>query len=251
MKKLLTPQKLGEFGEFIYKEFVRSKKIKAEKTNIKETDLRLIVDNKIIYVDVKSSFLKKERYKGRRPRNDIFYEKVFVKDNYIQIFPDKNSPLEKFDQIKLDTNEWLKKWKNKKPEKKLINQTNKYRDMIKSKIKSLFINKNFKVRVVIRGNVGKTGWSSKADNIPGSYHQIKNHNATIYVQLAYTKNYDEKISKIYFFNHSEFGKKIKLTKPDKRQQKKGIKQIIDWSAFRKDCPDLIFESIKDLIKTFG
>ena len=47
MKKLLTPQKLGEFGEFIYKEFVRSKKIKAEKTNIKETDLRLIVDNKM------------------------------------------------------------------------------------------------------------------------------------------------------------------------------------------------------------
>ena len=243
----MSAQKRGEYAEFVYLYFVRSKKIKAIKTNYREIDFTLNINNKEIYIDVKSSILKNKRYNGKRSRKDAFYDYVYISDTYTKICPDKGSPLEKYKNIIFDTKEMLSKWKRKSPEKRIEKKDRKIiLDSIKDILSSLKINKA--IRIVSRGPVSLTGWNTHPDNIPGRENYIKKFKYTIFVQFKYEneQNYKEVISKIYIFKNSDFGNKIKLKKSMPRQKRKRIYKVLDWEYFDKSFQKQIFNSIKGL-----
>ena len=75
MKKVLQqykliPQLLTDFGEFIYRKYPESQNFQVKQTNIAETDVELLKNNKKYLVDVKSSWNKEGGFKGRRCRFD-------------------------------------------------------------------------------------------------------------------------------------------------------------------------------------
>jgi len=239
---------IGSFGEFIYKEFAKSKNFKVIKTNIGETDIELY-SNEIKYlIDVKATKNDTDGYKGPRYKNNTLYEQVVISNKYIKINPDKNSPLKSYkkeDLILNNFDELFKKWKSYKSLPKPINKYQKNRNEIKKKIINIFKEKNINIRVVCRGSVSLTRWSAKPDNLPGSQKIINKYPATIFVQLAYNDNESENISKIFFIDHKNLGKKIKLVEPDKRQKNKGIHKVIDFKAFQEELPEFIFKNLSD------
>jgi len=239
---------IGSFGEFIYKEFAKSKNFKVIKTNIGETDIELY-SNEIKYlIDVKATKNDTDGYKGPRYKNNTLYEQVVISNKYIKINPDKNSPLKSYkkeDLILNNFDELFKKWKSYKSLPKPINSYQKNRNEIKKKIINIFKEKNINIRVVCRGSVSLTRWSAKPDNLPGSQKIINKYPATIFVQLAYNDNESENISKIFFIDHKNLGKKIKLVEPDKRQKNKGIHKVIDFKAFQEELPEFIFKNLSD------
>ncbi len=125
----------------------------------------------------------------------------------------------------------------------------KNRNEIKKKIINLFKEKNMtNIAVVCRGSVSQTRWSAKPDNLPGSQKLIDKYPATIFVQLAYDEFHGrENISKIFFIDHKDLGKKIKLVEPDKRQKKKGIHKVVDFKAFQEELPEFIFKNLSEII----
>ena len=125
--------------------------------------------------------------------------------------------------------------------------TKKYRKELKKKIKDFFKKeKNVNIRVVIRGSVSLTRWSAKPDNLPGSKKIIDSYPATIFIQLKYKNNREEEISNIFYIDHGKLGHQIKLIDADMRQQKKGIKKVIDFEHFKKENKKYIFNSIDNL-----
>ena len=120
---------------------------------------------------------------------------------------------------------------------------------LKKKIKNFFkIKKGLDIRVVIRGSVSLTRWSAKPDNLPGSDKMISRYPATVFVQLKYKNDREEEISKIFFIKHQELGKNIKLIEADKRQQKKGIKVVIDFEKFKIYNKNYIFNSLENFFE---
>ena len=248
-KYKINRQLKGSLGEHIYREFAKSKNFKVIQTNIGETDVELHFNGKKYEVDVKATETDTGGYRGARSKKDIIYEQIVIMDNYVKINPDNNSPFKDFkkeDLILHNINELVEKWMNKKRIKKPVNNYQKYRNEIKKEILNLFKKKNINIRVVCRGSVSLTRWSAKPDNLPGSQRMINKYPATVFVQLAYNDNQNEKISNIYFINHKDLGKKIKLIEPDKRQKKKGIDKVIDFKAFREELPELIFKNLSEL-----
>ena len=68
--------------------------------------------------------------------------------------------------------------------------------------------------------------------------------------MKYSETRLEELSEIFVFEHSQYNKKIKLIPSSTRQQKKGLMQVIDKENFKKNYPELIFESI-DSFKTYA
>ena len=248
-KYKINPQLLGDFGEFIYRKYAESQNFQVKQTNVAETDVELLKDNKKYLVDVKSSWTKEGGFKGRRSRDDVSSDQVSIKDNSIKIYPDKSSPLFSEKQIIiLDVDRYFIEWKTKKTNKnKNENSYQKYRKELKKKIKDFFKKeKNVNIRVVIRGSVSLTRWSAKPDNLPGSKKIIDSYPATIFIQLKYKNNREEEISNIFYIDHGKLGHQIKLIDADMRQQKKGIKKVIDFEHFKKENKKYIFNSIDNL-----
>ena len=242
-------QKKGSFGEYIYREFAKSKKIEVTQTNIAETDVNLKFNGIKYKVDVKTTETDTGGYKGARSRQDILYEQIVLTNSYAKINPDTNSPFKNYDKKDLILNnldELFRGWENYKNIKKPTNSYQKFRNEIKKNIYKLFIEKNINVRVVCRGSVSLTRWSAKPDNLPGSQKIIDKYPATVFVQFAYEDNQSEKISKIFYIDHKDLGKKIKLIEPDKRQKKKGVEKVVDFEAFKLEIPELIFKNLPDL-----
>jgi hypothetical protein len=248
-KYKINDQLKGSFGEYIYREFAKSKNFKVIQTNIAETDVELYLNGIKYIIDVKATETDTDGYKGIRSKKNIVYEQIVITNNYAKINPDTNSPFKNYtkeDLILKNIDELFQKWKNNKNVEKPINSYQKYRNEIKKKISHLFKEKNINIRVVCRGSVSLTRWSAKPDNLPGSQKMIDKYPATVFVQLGYNDNQNEKISNIFFINHKDLGKKIKLIEPDKRQKKKGITKVIDFKAFREEIPELIFKNLSDL-----
>lgn len=246
----LNDQLMGDFGEYIYRKYAESQGYKARQTNVAETDVELKKNGKDFLIDVKSSWTKTGGFKGKRSRADISYDQVTINDDIIKIYPDKNSPLFTEKQIMLlDTDKYYVEWKfKKKNNQKNENSYQNYRKELKKKIKNFFKNKKgLDIRVVIRGSVSLTRWSAKPDNLPGSNKIINRYPATVFVQLKYKNNREEEISKIFFIKHEELGKSIKLIDADKRQQKKGIKKVIDFEYFKIKNKKYIFKNFNDFI----
>ena len=110
-KYKINPQLLGDFGEFIYRKYAESQNFQVKQTNVAETDVELLKDNKKYLVDVKSSWTKEGGFKGRRSRDDVSYDQVSIKDNSIKIYPDKSSPLFSEKQIIiLDVDRYFIEW---------------------------------------------------------------------------------------------------------------------------------------------
>jgi len=242
---------IGSFGEFIYREFAKSKNLRVIKTNIGETDIELYSNKTKYLIDVKATKNDTNGYKGKRYKKNTLYEQVVISNKHIKINPDKNSPFKNYkkeDLILNNFNELFQKWKSLKKNKSLpkpINSYQKNRNEIKKKILNLFKEKNINIRVVCRGSVSQTRWSAKPDNLPGSQKIIDKYPATIFIQLAYNEKGSENISKIFFINHKDLGKKIKLVEPDKRQKKKGIHKVVDFKAFQEELPEFIFKNLSD------
>jgi hypothetical protein len=248
-KSKINDQKKGPFGEYIYREFAKSKKFEVYLTNIADTDVKLKLNEKEYEVDVKTTEIDSGGYKGVRHRQDILYEQVVLTNSYAKINPDNNSPFKKYDKKDLIINnidELFKRWKNSEYVKKPINSYQNFRNKIKKKINNLFIKKNINIRVVCRGSVSLTRWSSWPDNLPGTKKTINKYPATVFVQFIYKNNQNEKISDIFYINHKDLGKKIKLIEPNNRQKNKGINKVINFEAFKIDIPELIFKNLAEL-----
>jgi len=245
----MSAQKRGEYAEFVYLYFVRSKKIIGIKTNYGEIDITLNIDNKNIYVDVKSTISNNKRYLGKRPRKDAFYDYVSISDTCTKIYPDKGSPLEKYKNIIFDTKEMLDKWKKSEPEKRIEKHDRK---IILNSIEDILLksNLNKQIRVKSRGPVSLSAWKSHPDNIPGKENHYKKFEYTIFVQFKYqdqkNNDYREIISKIYIFKNSELDEKVKLKDSTDRQIAKKIYKVLDWDYFDKNLQNQIFYSVQEL-----
>ena len=249
-KYQLNKSLLGDFGEFVYREYAKKKQFEVKQTNIAETDVELIKNNRSYFVDVKSTWSKQGGYKGPRSRDNVSYDQVYINDDYIKIFPDKNSPLKINTEIVIeDTDLMLHNWKNKKPNKeKKNNLYQDYRSNLKKKLKLFFEQNSLKARIVLRGSVSLTKWSAKPDNLPGSTSVIKKYLFTIFIQLKYKSDNEEEISNIFLIPHDQLNKNIKLVDSDKRQKRKGIFKVIDFDHFKQNNEDLMFDSIEKLKK---
>lgn len=247
-KSKINEQKKGSFGEYIYREFAKSKKFEVSQTNIADTDVKLKFNEIEYEVDVKTTEIDSGGYKGARYRENILYEQVVITNSYAKINPDKNSPFKKYDKKDLIINnidELFNEWKNFKNLNKPTNSYQNFRNEIKKKIYDLFIKKNINVRVVCRGSVSLKRWSAKPDNLPGTQKIINKYPATVFIQFLYKDNHSEKISEIFYIFHKDIGKKIKLIEPDRRQKKKGVRKVIDFEAFKRDIPELVFKNLSD------
>ena len=122
-------QKKGSFGEYIYREFAKSKKIEVTQTNIAETDVNLKFNGIKYKVDVKTTETDTGGYKGTRSRQDILYEQIVLTNSYAKINPDANSPFKNYDKKDLILNnldELFRGWENYKNIKKPTNSYQKY-----------------------------------------------------------------------------------------------------------------------------
>ena len=92
---------MGEFGEYIYFNFCKKNSLNPKFIRMGETDVEIEYNEKKYLVDVKTTDLKQDKYKGSRHRENLCYDQVVVDidNNSIKINPDIKSPLNKFGKI--------------------------------------------------------------------------------------------------------------------------------------------------------
>ena len=243
-------QQIGEFGEYIYYFFAKSKNLDPKIMKIQETDIVLSLNKEKFFIDVKTTDKPQKGYKGKKHKKNVIYDQVVIdiKNNLIKINPDSQSPLNKMGNLQiLDLNKKFKIWNNKITRKTLSkSKPNNTRNLIKKEIKKIFLIKDINPRIIIRGIVSKKRWSGKPDNLPGSLSVIKKYPVTIFVQMKYKNEIEEEIYKIYLFDHKQLDKNIKLVEGNKRQKLKGYLKVIDINLFEKNNSSFVFKSINQL-----
>ena len=247
----LNDSKLGEFGEFLYQNFATSMGFSTNKINMGEIDLILNKGNKQYNVDVKTTKKNSSGYKGKIHREDVIYEQIVIKNNYAEIFFCKNSPFfekKKHTIINLETKFTEFEGSSISNQKK-INPYKKVRLEIKNELRLITHKLNFKIRIIFRGAVSHKQWSGTPDNIPGSKNIIQSYDYTVFIQMKYDDQNLEKIDEIFFFDHNEFGRNIKLKTSNSRQQKKGYMKVFDRDDFKKNNSKYLFSNI-DEFKVF-
>lgn len=239
---------LGTFGEFIYKKYCESLGFGIERTNYCHTDFVLKTKNtsESQYVDVKASLKDKPKYQGKRYHVKIAYELMLFLEGEIFLSPDQNSPLHNKGRHSLGSiAEWLIKWEKNT---EVINKRESRLDSLSlNNIKQLFSQANYpRIRIVERGDASGKRWTGTVDNLPGSTKVVKSNDATIFIEFG-CEDFVEEVSKIYLiWHHLLHNKKIKMSKPNSRQAKKGIVEVIDMKAFVSEYPELVFDSLEDL-----
>ena len=191
--------------------------------------------------------VKKKYYSGVRVRTDICYDLISVNDNIVSIFPDINSPLiiykgEKIGERNALYQEWMliKKDRNKKISTRNIHKDK--RNYIRDEIKKSYPAGN--IRVIFRGSVSNTRWSSLPDNLPGTISTIRKFDATVFAQML-TINGSEQIAKLFLFNHGDVPK-IAMKTADSRQIKKGIAEVIDLDWYVENFQSHIYSNLDEL-----
>jgi hypothetical protein len=237
---------LGSFGEFVYQRFVKTLGLEITKEAILESDF--LVDGKF-YVDVKTTQNHKTKYTGLRVRKDISYDLVVVHDEKVRLFPDVSSPVYGQSGVLLgDLAKLVQEWRSAGSsisKNGIDNPHKRNRLHIKESILNQFSSANRRnVRVVFRGAVSQTRWSSSPDNVPGNSRTIAKYDLTIFVQMI-TSESSEAINKIYVFPHDLFPK-VKMNSPDKRQERKGIIEVVDFESYMQNHNNLIFDNLNDL-----
>ena len=245
-------QGLGVFGEFVYRSYCRQKKLECAITNYLRADVVIFV-SKPHFIDVKTSISNAGPYNGEKPQKkyNYAYDQVFVTKDFIKIFPDENSLLNKFrdsnNEILINnSNEQYLKFLNKPKENKYITNSQKIREEIKIKIKKLFKSKNLECRILERGQVSEDGWGkfNPPFNVPGkkSLYQKYHYNMLInYKDIEFDK---EEVKEIYLFKTSLIGNQIKLIEPMSNLIKnRNIKVLIDYDDFKKNNSEYYFTSL--------
>jgi hypothetical protein len=242
---------LGAFGEFVYKRYCESLGFHIDRTNYCHTDFTLkTADNSTNqYVDVKSTLLDKKKYQGKRYHKDISYELILFLENEILLSPDKNSPLFNKGRHSLGPiSEWLPKWERNTEivcKRKSMLYSSDLNDL-----KELFSKTDYpRIRIVERGDASAKRWTGTVDNLPGSQNVVSKSDVTIFIEFG-CENFVEKVSKAYLIWHYLLRKeKIKMSKPNSRQAKKGIVEVIDLKAFVGEYPQLVFDNL-DALKSY-
>lgn len=242
---------LGAFGEFVYKRYCESLGFHIDRTNYCHTDYALKASNNSSYqyVDVKSSLTNKKEYQGKRYHKDISYELMLFLEGEILLSPDKNSPLYDKGRHSLGPiSGWLAKWEQN------TNIVSKRKSRLDSSdlndLKELFSKTDYpRIRIVERGDASAKRWTGTVDNLPGSHNVVSKTDATIFIEFG-CENFVEKVSKVYLIWHHLLHKeKIKMSKPNSRQAKKGIVEVIDLKAFVDEYPQLVFDNL-DALKSY-
>jgi hypothetical protein len=239
---------LGSFGEFVYQRFVKSLGLQISKEAILESDF--LVDKRF-YVDVKTTQTNKAKYDGLRVRDNISYDLIVVFNGNVKIFPDKSSPLINHHGVLLgELNSLVEEWQKNRHLTQRSPNTNPHKDKrlaIKGAILEQFpLTKKKRVRIIFRGSVSETRWSSSPDNIPGSVETIAKYDLTVFTQMI-TVGDVESIRKIYVFPHNSLSK-VPMKAPDKRQLQKGIVNVVDFKAYAESFSHLIFSNLDGLIR---
>jgi hypothetical protein len=234
---------LGSFGEFVYQRFVKSLDLQISKEAILESDF--LIDKKF-YVDVKTTQTNKMKYDGLRVRDNISYDLIVVFNGNVMLFPDKSSPLINHYGVLLgELNSLVKEWQDCKHLTQKSLNSNPHKDKrlaIKGVILQQFpLTKKKRVRIIFRGSVSETRWSSSPDNIPGSVDTIAKYDLTVFIQMI-TVGDAESIKRIYVFPHNLLSK-VPMKTPDKRQLQKGIIDVVDYEAYAKIFRHLIFSNL--------
>jgi len=242
-----TKSQLGSFGEFCYVKFARLQEIPIQRTGILEYDF--IVANEYC-VDVKTTQSRKTSYSGKRVRENVSYDLISVRDGVVKIFPDRVSPLNHYRGEKIgDLEELYSEWQNNKGLHKDVSRAQDIhrinRKNIKNDLFKIFEAYDLrKIRVIFRGTVSKTRWSSSPDNLPGSSKVVKTNDLTIFVQM-HAEDQQEYIEKIFLLKHDMFPV-IKMMRPDPRQMAKGIEMILDLEWFESNFPQHVFGDIESM-----
>jgi len=239
---------LGAFGEYVYKTYCESIGFNCKRTNYCHTDFMISnqANGEVKYIDVKTTLAKKNRYSGVRYGEDIAYDLVYVNEDYVYIYPDKNSPLFSNTSIKVgEVAELEKHWRQYQPsEAKLLNE----RDIeIFEELKGIFKDTKYKkIRLIQRGDASQKRWSGTIDNLPGSESLLSKYSATVFVQFG-CSGFAQIVDHIIFFPHEFISTgAVKMGKLTDRQHKKGIKEVIDISMYKNDHPDYVFKSLEDV-----
>lgn len=247
---LTNKSHIGSLGEFIYEKFAKQQGFKIDKTGILEHDF--LIDSKY-RIDVKSTKMNKSNFNGRRVSDSISYDLIVFHEDKVFLYPDHNSPLKKFSGVCLGDfrqifNLWQEWRKNNKSRSKIkSNAIRNSRILIKKKLLDI-LNFADDVRVIFRGSVSQTRWSSAPDNLPGSISVQKKYCSTFFIQMQ-TKEEIEIVADIYYFDHKHIDK-FPFMSPDLRQSKKGIARIVDLKQYKLKFPHLVFNDLNEVKNHF-
>jgi hypothetical protein len=242
----------GAFGEFVYQLHVQRCSIQAIPVRILEYDF-LLTDalGGSHKIDVKTTAKNVNVYGGRRIRPEIIYDLVKLSDQDVILIPDKNSPLNAFgvSQRIGSFPELYDQWREARIGKKQSHgNTRDIASPIRAQLKKR-ISEHFsplKVRIVFRGEVSETRWSSLPDNLPGTKNTILKYDVTVFIQMQ-THGETELASRAFILVHSATDR-LPLNDGDLRQKKKGILKVLDIASYEKEFPHLIFDSIDEVLK---
>lgn len=242
----------GAFGEFAYQLHAQRCNMQISPVRILEYDF-LVTDalGRAHKIDVKATVKNVNVYGGRRIRREIIYDLVKISDEDVVLIPDKNSPLKAFgaSQRVGSFPELYNKWREARIEKKQsLSDTRDVVSPIRAQLKKR-ISEHFsslKVRIVFRGEVSETRWSSLPDNLPGTKNTISRYDITIFIQMQ-TCEEAELASRALMLVHSA-SDRLPLKDGDLRQKKKGVLKVLDIARYEKEFPHLIFDSIDEVLK---
>jgi len=239
---------LGSFGEFVYKSHCESLGFHIERTNYCHTDflLRTGESDRPQYIDVKSTLSNKKSYKGTRYHEDISYDLIVILDNELFLVPDNKSPLNKKGIYLLGSiSEWMTRWQQRTE----IARTRKFRLEKKNQLelKDIFARAGYpRIRIVERGDASGKRWSGTVDNLPGSSKIVDGHDVTLFIEYG-CEGFVEKVASIYLiWHHLLHNRKITMSKPNSRQSNKGIVEVVDLKAFKRERPELVFDGLEEL-----
>ena len=246
---LTNKSHIGSLGEFAYEKFAILKGFEIKKTGILEHDFLI---NDCYKIDVKSTKVNKSKFNGKRVSESINYDLIVFRDDKVFLLPDKGSPLKKFygeclgdfEKIYTQWQDWRKQ--NTTRSNTRGNAVRNARKEIKKEL--LYLSKFIgNIRVIFRGSVSQTRWSSAPDNLPGSNSVQHKFKATFFVQMQ-TKEEFEIITDIYYFDHAAI-EKFPFLAPDSRQSKKGIARVIDLQQFKLSAPQFVFSDL-EMVKNY-
>ena len=249
-------QTLGEFGEFIYRDYCRKQNLECKIVKYLRADVIIFFEGKEFFVDVKTTQSNRGKYKGIRPQKkyNYAYDQVFISKDKIVIYPDDNSLLNKFinssKEILIEDPEILyQKYLSTPIEEKHITNSERKRHEIKKQIINLFSNKNLKCRVLHRGQVSKDSWGKNVpNNVPGSKKTYEKFDYTVLIKFKDDGIDSETVHNIYLLKTSFLGNKIRLVEPTLDiQKKKGVKNLLDYEDFKISNPEFYYKNLDELI----
>ncbi len=254
---MFSNSSLGNFGEYVYRRFAEGEGYTVYKFGIQERDFEISAPgcDRVWSVDVKATRTGVHPYSGKRFIPGCLYEMVCISDDgNVYLSADEKSPFAGKARRLGALAELYKLWQEGRLERKNVRhlksgKVDPYRarrKKIGSIIKAAYKESmGQRVRVVWRGRVSKTRWSSSPDNLPGSASTIARHDATVFIQTD-TQDNQEQIDCLIFIQHGHIDD-LPLKAPDARQVRKGIRRVLDVQQYIERFPQNSYRSLETLL----